>query len=120
MNVSQQIDVRIKELTGWRGEYLSTLRSVLHEAYPSIVEDWKWNSSIFNHNGLVCSIGSFKDHVKLHFFKGAELEDKDKVFNTGFEAKTTRGINFFENDKIDKAAIINVVKKAVAYNDSLK
>ena len=120
MNASQQIDARIKELNDWRGKYVSTLRTILHEADPSIVEDWKWGSPVFDHNGLVCSIGAFKDHVKLHFFRGAEIEDKDKVFNTGFEAKTTRGINFFEDDEIDKMAIIGVVRKAVAYNESLK
>lgn len=73
---------------------------------------------MFVHDGLVCSIGTFKDHVKLHFFKGAEFEDLDKVFNTGFDAKGTRGINFYEGDVIDRKALMEIVQKAVAHNVS--
>lgn len=118
MNPSVQIDARIKELGDWRGEYVAELRKILHEASPSLEEDWKWGSPVFVHNGLVCSIGSFSDHVKLHFFKGADIDGSEKTFNTGFEAKGTRGINYFDKDKIDKAAVIKIVKKAVEYNDS--
>ena len=116
MDASSLIDQRIKELGDWRGKKILELREILHEADPAITEDWKWGSPVFIHDGLVCSIGSFKNHVKLHFFKGAEILDSGKIFNAGLEAKTTRGIDFFENDKIDRSAVIEMITRAIKHN----
>jgi hypothetical protein len=116
MNASKQIDNRIKELSDWRGKYVDRLRKIIHQAFPEIEEDWKWESPVFIHKGLVCSIGAFKDHIKLHFFKGAMIEDSEKLFNTGFEAKNTRGINFFENDTINEESLKSIIIKAIKIN----
>ena len=116
MDASKLIDERVRELDDWRGEFVAQLRSLIHEADSEIKEDWKWGSPVFVHNGLICSIGSFKDHVKMHFFKGVELKDSNKVFNAGLEAKTMRGIDFTKGDKIDKKGVIDLIRRAVLFN----
>ncbi len=116
MNPSQLIDKQIKELTDWRGNFFSKLREFIHEADPDIVEEWKWDTAVWTHNGMVCAVGCFKDHVKINFFQGALLEDPHKLFNAGLEAKKTRAIDFHEDDKINEAAVKNLIHSAVAYN----
>ena len=116
MNPSKQIDKSISQIKDWRGKELARLRKLIHEADPGIVEEWKWNSPIFSKNGMVCSIGAFKDHVKANFFKGASLKDPKKLFNAGLEAKATRAIDLFEGDKLDAKAFKDLVKAGVDYN----
>lgn len=118
MNPSELIDQRITELNDWRGEFISRLRKIIHEASPEIKEEWKWGSPVFTHNGLVCSLGSFSDHVKIHFFKGASLQDSKGLFNAGLEAKGTRGIDFFENDEIPAPELKDLIRSAIKHNTS--
>lgn len=113
---SKLIDKEIAETTGWRGDIYKRLRKLIHEADPSIVEEWKWNSAVFTHNGLICAISPFKQHFGVNFFKGASLADPDKIFNSGLDAKTMRTIKFFEGDAINEAAIKKLIKAAVAHN----
>ena len=75
LTASQRITNQIAELGGWRGKMLSRLRSAIHEADPGLTEEWKWNTAVWTRNGLVCSAGAFKGHVKLNFFNGASLKD---------------------------------------------
>ena len=116
MDASEQIDKSIAEIKDWRGEELTRLRRLIHEADANMIEEWKWNSPIFTNNGMVCSIGAFKDHVKANFFKGASLKDPKKLFNAGLEAKATRAIDLFEGDKLDEKAFKDMVKAGVAFN----
>ena len=116
MNPSDQIDQQIADAAGWRGERLATLRQLIHEADPDIREEWKWNTAVFSHNGMVCALGSFKDHVKVNFFKGAALEDPHGLINAGQEAKTTRAVDVFEGDALDEPKWIDLFKEAVALN----
>ncbi|MGH2582648.1 MAG: DUF1801 domain-containing protein [Anaerolineales bacterium] len=116
MDVSKQIDKSIAEIKDWRGKELARLRKLIHQADPHIVEEWKWNSPIFSKNGMVCSIGAFKDHVKINFFKGASLKDPKKLFNAGLDAKATRAIDLFEGDNLDEKAFKDLVKAGVVYN----
>ena len=118
MNASEQIDNRIAELDDWRGKRMAQLRRIIHEAAPEIVEEWKWDTPVFSQNGNVVAAGTFQDHVKLNFFKGAALEDPNHLFNAGLEAKTTRAIDFHEGDKIDEKALKTLVRAAVALNTS--
>lgn len=118
MNASEQIDNRIAELDDWRGKRMAQLRRIIHEAAPEIVEEWKWDTPVFSQNGNVVAAGTFQDHVKLNFFKGAALEDPNHLFNAGLEAKTTRAIDFHEGDKIDEAALKDLIRSAVALNGS--
>ena len=116
MNASKLIDKQIADLADWRGKVFARLRKLINAADPDIIEDWKWNTAVWNHDGMVCAVGGFKDHVKVNFFKGAFLDDPKGLFNAGLEAKTTRAIDFHESDKIDEPALKNLVRGAVAYN----
>jgi len=113
---SQLITNQIAELGDWRGRMLARLRKVILEADPDITEEWKWNTAVWTHKGLVCSAGAFKDHVKLNFFKGASLKDPKGVFNAGLDAKNTRAIDFSEADNLDVPALKELIRAAVAHN----
>jgi hypothetical protein len=116
MTNSQRISNQIAELADWRGTLLARLRQLILEAAPDITEEWKWETAGWSQNGLVCSAGVFKDHVKLNFFKGASLKDPKSLFNSGLEAKATRAIDFSEGENIDAAALKNLIRVAVAFN----
>jgi hypothetical protein len=116
MSASQLIDNQIAELADWRGKMLARLRKLIPAAAPGIIEEWKWGTAVWTQNGMVCSAGAFKDHVKLNFFKGASLEDPQGLFNAGLDAKATRAIDFGEAEEIDEPALKDLVRAAVAYN----
>jgi hypothetical protein len=115
-NASQLITDLIAELGDWRGEVLARLRKLILDAAPALTEEWKWGTAVWTSNGLVCSAGAFKDHVKLNFFKGAALKDPKGLFNAGLDAKSTRAIDFGEVDDIDESALKALIRAAVAYN----
>lgn len=116
MNASELIERRIAELGDWRGKRLEQLRRLILEAAPKLVEEWKWDTPVWHHNGDVVAVGAFQDHVKLNFFHGALLEDHH-LFNAGLDAQKTRAIDIYENDKIDEAALKNLIRSAVELND---
>jgi hypothetical protein len=115
-----RITNQIAELSDWRGPVLAQLRKTALGAAPGIEEEWKWGTAVWASNGLLCSAGVFKDHVKLNFFKGASLKDPERLFNAGLEAKTTRAIDFGQGDKIDTAALGELIRAAVALNSSAR
>ena len=104
MNPSERIDQQIAELTDWRGHMVARLRTLIHEADSEITEEWKWETAVWSHKGLVCAVGTFKEAVKMNFFQGAFLEDPHKLFNAGLDAKKTRAIDFHEGDAVDESA----------------
>ena len=116
MHAAKLIDKQIAELDDWRGKTFARLRRLIKSADPSLIEDWKWNTAVWTHGGMVCAVGAFKDHVKVNFFKGAYLKDPEGLFNAGLEAKATRAIDFREGDRIDEPALKNLVRAAVSYN----
>ena len=118
MTPSQLITNQIAELADWRGKMLARLRKLILEAAPDITEEWKWDTAVWSQQGLVCSAGAFKDHVKLNFFKGTSLKDPKGLFNAGLDAKATRAIDFSEGDDIDAPALKDVIRAAVAHNVS--
>ena len=118
MTPSQLITNQIAELADWRGTMFARLRQLILEAVPDITEEWKWDTAVWSRNGLVCSAGVFKDHVKLNFFKGASLKDPKGLFNAGLDAKATRAIDFSEGDDIDASALKDLLRAAVALNMS--
>lgn len=120
MNASERIDQQIAELSDWRGQTVAHLRKLIHEADPGITEEWKWNSPVWSHQGLVCSTGIFKQAVKLNFFEGASLEDTHNLFNAGLDAKKTRAIDFHEDDTIDEPPLKDLIRTAVAHNTGKK
>ena len=116
MTPSQLITNQIAELSGWRGDTLARLRKLILDAAPGITEEWKWGTAVWSQKGLVCSVGAFKDHMKLNFFKGASLEDPQGLFNAGLDAKATRAIDFSQGDDINEPALKDLIRAAVAYN----
>ena len=113
---SQEIDKFINDLTDWRGKWIKHFRVLILKTAPEVAEDWKWGVPVWTYNGNVVASGVFKDHVKLNFFKSASLPDPKKLFNAGLEAKATRAIDVAENDKVDEAALKELIRAAVEFN----
>jgi hypothetical protein len=118
-SASQLIDARIEELGDWRGKMLSRLRTVVKEADPEVVEDWKWRGvPVWSHDGLICTGETYKNVVKMTFAKGAALEDPSGLFNSSLDGNTRRAIDFHEGEKIDEEALRALVRAAVTLNKS--
>jgi len=115
---SQNITNHIAELADWRGTMLARLRQLILDTNPAMVEEWKWGTPVWSHQGNVVAAGAFKDHVKLNFFKGAALPDPDHLFNAGLDAKATRAIDIHEGDSINEPALQELIRAAVAQNAS--
>jgi hypothetical protein len=121
-SASAFIDWRIKELGDWRGEMLAKVRAIIHEADPGIVEERKWvkptspGTPVFSHDGIVCTGETHKSVVKLTFAKGAALKDPSGLFNSSLEGNVRRAIDIHEGDKVDEAALKDLIRAAVALN----
>ena len=116
---SRLIDARIEELDDWRGATISQLRGLIKEADPGVVEEWKWRGvPVWSHDGLICTGETYKNVVKLTFFKGAQLEDPGRLFNSSLEGNARRAIDFREGDKVDEASFKALIREAVALNTS--
>jgi hypothetical protein len=115
------IDARIKELSDWRGEMLARVRSLIKQADPEVIEEWKWRGvPVWSHAGIICTGETYKSAVKMTFAKGASLEDPSGLFNSSLEGNTRRAIDFHEGDKIDEKALKALIRAAVALNTSPK
>jgi hypothetical protein len=116
-SASACIDEKIKELGDWRGKTLAKVRAIIHKADPEIVEEWKWmGTPVFSHGGIVCTGESYKSVVKLTFAKGAALEDPSGLFNSSLEGNVRRAIDIHESDKVNEAALKDLIRAAVALN----
>lgn len=116
---SQLIDARIKELGDWRGKMLSRIRTLVKEADPEMIEEWKWRGvPVWSHHGLICTGETYKNVVKMTFAKGASLADPSGLFNSSLEGNTRRAIDFREGDKLDEEALKALIRAAVALNTS--
>ena len=115
---SQEIDKFINDLSDWLGTWIKKFRALILKTTPEVSEDWKWGVPVWTCKGNVVASGVFKDHVKLNFFKGASLHDPKKLFNAGLDAKATRAIDIAEDDKVDEAALKDLIRAAVAFNVS--
>jgi hypothetical protein len=111
------IDERIKELGDWRGKMLAKVRGIIHEADPEIVEEWKFmGTPVFSHGGIVCTGEAYKNVVKMTFAKGAALKDPAGLFNSSLEGNVRRAIDIHEGEKINEAALKELIRAAVALN----
>ncbi len=116
---SALIDERIEELADWRGETLSRLRSLVKEADPEVVEEWKWRGvPVWSHDGIICTGETYKNVVKMTFAKGAAVKDPSGLFNSSLDGNTRRAIDFHEGEKINEKALKTLVRAAVTLNQS--
>ena len=121
-SASALLDQKIKELGDWRGKTLAKVRDIVHKADPEIVEEWKWAKAtspgvpVWSHGGIVCTGETYKSVVKMTFAKGASLKDPARLFNSSLEGNVRRAIDIHEGDKINEAALKNLIREAVALN----
>jgi hypothetical protein len=120
-SASALIDGRIKQLGDWRGKTLARVREIVHEADPEIVEEWKWmGTPVWSHSGIVCTGETYKNAVKMTFAKGAALKDPAGLFNSSLDGNVRRAIDIHEGDKVDEAALKDLIRAAVALNLTTK
>src|SRR6516225_9255425 len=122
-SASALIGEKIKELADWRGKMLSRLRTLIKQADPEVVEELKWRKPsnpagvpVWYHDGIICTGETYMNHVRLTFAKGASLKDPKGLFNAGLDGNVRRAIDIHENDKVDEAALKDLIRAAVALN----
>jgi hypothetical protein len=116
---SRLIDARIKELNDWRGNTLSHIRTLIRQADPDVVEEWKWRGvPVWYHDGMICTGETYKSVVKVTFAKGASLEDPAGLFNSSLEGNVRRAIDLHEGEELDADAFKALIRAAVARNTS--
>jgi hypothetical protein len=121
-SASALINEKIKELGDWRGKTLAKVREIIHKADPEILEEWKWakptspGTPVFSHGGIVCTGETYKNVVKMTFAKGAALQDPSGLFNSSLDGNVRRAIDIREGDKVDEAALKDLIRAAVALN----
>jgi hypothetical protein len=116
-DASAYIDAKINELGDWRGKTLAKVREIIHKADPEIVEEMKWmGTPVWSHGGIVCTGETYKNHVKMTFAKGAALQDPSGLFNSSLNGNVRRAIDIYEGDKVNEAALKNLIRAAVALN----
>src|ERR1700739_4822948 len=117
-SASQLIGARIQELGDWRGEMLSCLRVLIKQAAPKAVEEWKWGTPVWSHDGLICTGETYKNVVKMTFSKGASLDDPSGLFNSSLEGNVRRAIDFHQGDKVDTRALKALIRAAIELNSA--
>jgi hypothetical protein len=121
-NAASRMNEKIIELGDWRGKMLARVRTLIHEADPEIVEEWKWAKAtspgvpVFSHGGIVCTGETYKNVVKLTFAKGAQLKDPSRLFNSSLEGNVRRAIDIHEGEKINEPALKDLIRAAAALN----
>ncbi len=119
-SVSDLISNRIAELDDWRGETLSRMRKLIQVADPAVVEEWKWGTPVWSHDGILCTGETYKKVVKLTFAKGASLKDPTHLFNSSLEGNVRRAIDIHEGEEVNESAFKTLIREAVTFNSSLK
>jgi len=126
LSPSASLDAKIKQLGDWRGQMLAKVRDIIHQADPEIIEEWKWvkptsaGTPVFSHNGIVCTAETYKSVVKMTFAKGALLKDPARLFNSSLEGNVRRAIDIHQGEKINEAALKELIRAAVALNPAGK
>jgi len=115
-SASALIDERIREFRDWRGKMLAKVREIIHKADPEIVEEWKWETPVFSHGGIVCTGETYKKVVKMTFAKGAALKDPEGLFTSSLGGNIRRAIDIHEGERVNEAALKDLIRAAVALN----
>ncbi len=121
-SASAKITNRIADLGDWRGETLSKIRQLIHDADPDIIEEWKWAKAsspgvpVWSHAGIICTGESYKQVIKLTFARGASLKDPKKLFNSSLEGKVRRAIDIRQGEAVNEDAFKQLIRAAAAAN----
>jgi hypothetical protein len=115
---AQLISERIAGLGDWRGQTLGKIRTLIHEADPGVVEEWKWGIPVWSHDGILCTGETYKDKVKLTFARGASVADPARLFNSSLEGNTRRALDLFEGKDVDESAFKDLIRAAAAVNSA--
>jgi hypothetical protein len=116
---AELIDEKLAQLADWRGETLARMRKLIKEADPEVVEQWKWSTPVWSHDGIICTGETYKAKVKLTFAKGASLKDPAGLFNSSLDGNTRRAIDIGEGEQIDASAFKALIRAAVALNATI-
>jgi hypothetical protein len=116
MNAAEKISEYITRQQDWRGAMIGQIRELIHDVEPGIIEEWKWNSPVWSHHGMVCSAGAFKKHVSLTFFRGSTLEENTSLFNSSSDSKNTRSVQWKEGSDFDSEALRSLLTAAIHLN----
>ena len=117
MTAGERIDLLIANTDGWRGQLMATIRALIHEVDPDVIEDWKWKGTpVWSHDGMYVHANPFKEKVKITFLHGAQLKDPDKLFNNGLDGNKWRAIDLFERDTLKPQAFKRLLREAIDYN----
>src|SRR6266853_557850 len=119
-SAAELISKRITELDDWRGDTLGRMRQLIKQADPDVVEEWKWGTPVWSHDGIICTGESYKNHVKLTFAQGASLKDPARLFNSSLDGNVRRAIDIHEGEKVDGSAFKALVRQAVARNGAAR
>src|SRR5689334_23520296 len=118
-SAARLIDERIEELGDWRGKMLARIRALIKQADPEVAEEWKWRGvPVWSHAGIICTGETYKNVVKMTFARGASLDDPSGLFNASLEGNTRRAIDIREGEEIDEEALKELIRAAVALNES--
>ena len=115
-SASELISERIAELGDWRGKTLNRMRTLIKEADPDVVEEWKWDVPVWSHDGIICTGEAYKKVVKMTFARGAAVKDPKRLFNSSLEGNTRRAIDFHQDETIDESGLKALIRAAVALN----
>ena len=111
------IDARIASLQDWRGPMLASIRQWIKDAEPDVIEEWKWRGvPVWSHNGIICTVETYKSVLKLTFARGASLPDPAKLFNASLDGHVRRAIDILETDVLNPMAFKALVAAAVVLN----
>lgn len=117
---SELISGRIAALGDWRGETLARMRKLIQQAYPAVVEEWKWDVPVWSHEGILCTGETYQSVVKLTFARGAALRDPKRLFNSSLAGNVRRALDIRQGEQVDAAAFKALIKEAVAFNASVR
>src|SRR4026208_1650803 len=115
-SASELISNRIVELGDWRGKTLGRMRTLIKQADPDVVEEWKWvkptkpGTPVWSHDGIICTGEHYKAVVKLTFAKGASLKDPARLFNSSLEGNTRRAVALHEGEEVGASAFKALIR----------
>lgn len=120
VSAAKLIDKKIAALNDWRGEMLQKIRGIIKKAEPDIIEEWKWETPVWSHNGIICTGEVYKHIVKMTFAQGASVPDPARLFNSSLEGKVRRAIDIHEDGKINEKALMTLIRQAALLNAKSK